>query len=138
LPRKYLPWVLLAVAIVVALAVLGGPASPVAAPAASSSVSVASSAPGPVPSVRKYDDPPMDESEARDWHLKIGHEACEEGAKRVNELEGLSPTDPKGMRIIGACLPHGNVAWYKCVLKASTRLEAGTCNRRFLSNAPPP
>lgn len=145
MPRNVLPWVLLVVAVVVAVTVLRTPSAQVAGPAASSVPPVVpllgSATPppsGPGPSARRYDDPPMDETEVREWHVRVGHEICEEGAKRINELEGLDPTNPKGIRIIGACLNHGNVAWYKCVLKASTRLEAGTCNRRFLSGGGSP
>jgi hypothetical protein len=134
LPRNVLPWVLLAVAIVVAVTVLGSPASKVAAPAASTVGPVGPTASGSVPPASTYNDPPMDDAQRRDFHMKVGHEACEEGAKRINELEGIAPTDPKGMRFIGACLRRGNVAWYKCLLEAKTRLEAGTCNRRFLNN----
>lgn len=138
MPRNILPWVLLGVAIVVALTVLRNPTPPGAAPTSSASAAPVSSTPGPGLSGRTYNDPPMDELELRESHMHVAHEACEEGAKRINELEGLSPTDPKGIRIIGACLSRGNVAWYKCVLKATTRLEAGTCNRRFLANGGSP
>lgn len=138
MPRNILPWVLLATAVVVALTVLRSPASQVAVPAPSSVVSAAPLPSGPAPTGRTYNDPPMDETETRDVHLKVGHEACEEGAKRINELEGLASTDPKGIRVIGACLQHGNVAWYKCVIQAKTRLEAGTCNRRFLNGPAAP
>jgi hypothetical protein len=129
--------VLLGTAVVVALTVLRNPAPKVAPPVASEAPSggpaaPSSSSPGP-----KYNDPPMSDLEARDSHLHIAHEMCEEGAKRINELEGLAPTDPKGIRIIGACLRHGNVAWYKCIVNAATRLDAGTCNRRFLTGDTP-
>ena len=97
-------------------------------------MSVAPTASGSVPPAPTYNDPPMDDAQRRDLHIRVGHEACEEGAKRINELEGLSPTDPKGMRFVSACLRHGNVAWYKCMLETKTRPEAGTCNRRFLNS----
>jgi hypothetical protein len=145
LPRNLLPWVLLAVAAVVAVTVLRNPAPPAPAPAASSAPPVVQAGPpgvpvasGPVASARTYDDPPLDETEQRDVHIHIQHELCEEGAGRINVLEGLDPADKKGFRIVSACLRHGNVAWYKCVLKASTRLEAGTCNRRLLNSGVTP
>lgn len=141
MPRNLLPWVLLAVAAVVAVTVLRNPAPPVAPPAASNVPSMAPAGPpgvpvasGPGASARTYDDPPLDETEQHDVRIHIQHELCEEGAGRINVLEGLEPTDKKGFRIVSACLRHGNVAWYKCVLKAGTRLEAGTCNRRLLNS----
>ena len=141
MPRNVLPWVLLAVAIVVAVTVLRPPARQGAAPAASTAGSVGSAgasvgptASGSVPPASTYNDPAMDDAQRRDFHLRVGHEACEEGAKRINELEGISPTDPKGMRFVSACLRHGNIAWYKCILEAKTRPDAGTCNRRFLNS----
>jgi hypothetical protein len=145
LPRNVLPWVLLVVAIVVAVTVLRPPAQQVAAPAtstvgpgASSVASGGSTASGSVPPASTYNDPPMSDPEKRDFHLRVGHEACEEGAKRINELEGNAPADPKGMRFVSACLRRGNIAWYKCILETKTRLEAGTCNRRFLNGAGSP
>jgi hypothetical protein len=130
-PRKLVPWVLLAAAVIVAIAVVRRPPPPAAVPAASTALAPSQSSP-----VR--DDPPLDEHELRDSRIHIAHEECEEGAKRINVLEGKDPTDPSAMRFIGSCLRHGNVAWYKCILRATTRLEAGTCNRRLLngSNVP--
>ncbi|HEX3344018.1 MAG TPA: hypothetical protein VHS09_05565 [Polyangiaceae bacterium] len=146
--RNILPWVLLGTAVVVTISLLRNPAPVAPAPGSPSASSVvaggptpappplppgpASSAPGPAG--RRFDDPPLDDTELREAHMHVGHEICEEGAKRINELEGLNPTDPKGIHIIGTCLQHGNVAWYKCILKAATRMEAGTCNRRFLNS----
>ncbi len=139
MPRNILPWVLLAVAVVVAITVLRRPAPPGPVPMGSAIPPIdtvlppgAPSVSGP-PSARAYNDPPMTEEEVRDWHLKVGHESCEEGAKMINTLQGLEPTDKQGIKFIGACLRNGNVAWYKCLVKAQTRLEAGTCNRRFLN-----
>ncbi len=145
MPRNLLPWVLLAVAVVVAVSVLRKPAPPVAAPAASSAAPIAPAAPAgvpvasvPVASARTYDDPPLDETEQRDVHVHVAHELCEEGARRINVLEGLEAADQKGFRIVSACLRHGNVAWYKCVMKAPSRLDAGTCNRRLLNGGASP
>ena len=128
---KLLPWVLLSLAIVVALTVSSRPPTPKAADVPPSPASL----PVPPPSSR-FHDPPPDEKEQRDSRIHIPHEECEEGVKRINELEGLAPTDPKGLHFVGLCLRHGNVAWYKCILQAPTRLDAATCNRRFLTNDP--
>jgi hypothetical protein len=129
-------------AVVVAVTVFRSPASPGPAPVASTLAPPASeglpgvvSPGGPAPSAPLYNDPPMSDEEVRDSHIKVGHEMCEEGAKRINELQGLSPTDKQGIRFIGVCLQRGNAAWYKCLVQAQTRLEAGTCNRRFLTGA---
>jgi hypothetical protein len=140
LQRNILPWVLLATVVVVAIAVLRRPPSPgpataasVLPPAASEGLPGVVASGGPAPSAPVYDDPPMTDDELRDSRVKVGHEMCEEGAKRINELQGLSPTDKQGIKFIGVCLQRGNAAWYKCLVQATTRLEAGTCNRRFLT-----
>ena len=49
-------------------------------------------------------------------------------------LEGNEPTDPKGLHFIGGCLRHGNLAWYKCIVGATTRAQAAACNRRLLNS----
>jgi hypothetical protein len=144
LQRNILPWALLATAVVVAFTVFRSPASPGPAPATSALPPAASEglpgvvvSGGPAPSGPVYDDPPMTDDELRDSRIKVGHEMCEEGAKRINELQGLSPTDKQGIKFIGACLQRGNAAWYKCLVQATTRVEAGTCNRRFLTGLKP-
>lgn len=123
-----LPWVLLVTAVVVALSVSAGPSPVASASSAVTAAPAASAAPG-------GGDPPLDEMELRESRIHVGHEQCEEGAKRINVLEGKPPTDPSALHFIGSCLRHGNMAWYKCILKAGTREQAGTCNRRLLSGA---
>jgi hypothetical protein len=131
-PRNILPWVLLAAAVFVALSRARDPASVASGSTDPSSSAGALATPGAVPSGPAHDDPPLGPTELRDSRLHLAHEQCEEGAKRINVLEGNAPTDPKGIRIIGMCLRRGNVAWYKCIVGAATRAQAATCNRRLL------
>jgi hypothetical protein len=84
------------------------------------------------PQVAAADDAGMTLVEYRDFQTRIGNELCEQGAKRINVLEGLKETDPKGTFILTLCLRYGNTAWYRCILNAKTREEAGVCNKRFL------
>ena len=132
---RWLPFALLGAAIVAALTVFKQPAA-VPEPSAPSQ-------PEPPPaasSVRAHPaDPPLDPFEERDVHLRLAHELCEEGARRINELNGRDPNDAQGaMRTMSVCLRHGNVAWHKCILRATTREEAATCSHRLLrgENAP--
>jgi hypothetical protein len=137
-PRNILPWVLLATAVVVAVAVLRNPAPKETAPVASSAPSTSASVSPAAPSVRTFNDPPLSDLERREIGLHIGHEECELGAKRINELEGREPTDFHGVHFIGVCLQHGNVAWYKCIVASPTRQDAAACNRRLLNSANAP
>jgi hypothetical protein len=126
---------LLGLTAVAALTVLRGPASPPAPPASSSEGSVslearAVASSGPA----RPGDPPLNEAELRDSRLHLAHELCEDGARRINELAGRDRDDPQGaMRTMSVCLRHGNVAWYKCILRAASTEQASACNRRLLT-----
>jgi hypothetical protein len=134
-----LPWALLGLAVVAALTlvhpsaplepVAGGPAA--SGPASSSVPSGGSARPPPTAS-GSADLTLLSEEERRDIHIRIPHEECEEGVKRINELNGRAPTDPKGVRTVGVCLAYGNVAWYKCVLRATNGDQATACSHRLL------
>jgi hypothetical protein len=76
---------------------------------------------------------PLSDVELRDFRVRIGHEECESGARRVNTLEGREATDPKAGPLISVCLRYGNVAWYKCVLRADSGDKAVACNHRLLN-----
>jgi hypothetical protein len=83
--------------------------------------------------------PPMTPAEVRDFHVHLAHEQCEDGARRLNSLEGRAETDPQVLTRLSVCLRIGNVAWYKCMLRATTATEAHVCGQRFLSlDNPPP
>ncbi len=138
---RWAPWFALGAAAVATVAFAGrgsrapgeleNPPESVAAPAAS--------APAPRPSGEAS--PLMTRAEARDFRVHIGHEECEQGAARVNELEGRDKfaPDPKTLTELSVCLRIGNVAWLKCILGARARDEASVCTRRFLSlDHPPP
>jgi hypothetical protein len=81
---------------------------------------------------------PMTPPEQRDFHVQIAHEQCEEGMKRLNMLEGRPAADPQALTQLSVCLRIGNLAWYKCVLRADGVDEAHACNRRLLSLDNPP
>jgi len=131
-----LPWALLGVGVVAALTLVhSSPPAPQEpeVPATSSSPAPVRTGPRPGPSGSSgHTDAPLSEDEHRDMRLRIPHEECEEGVKRINQLAGRDPTDPKGVRLVGVCLAYGNVAWYKCVLRASNPEETGACDRRLL------
>jgi hypothetical protein len=128
--RNWLPFALLGAVVVAAIAVARQPpaASPAAGASAASSAAPVDSKPG-----SSHGDPPLSDLEAREVHMRLAHELCEEAAKRINETEGRAPTDPKGINTITACLGHGNVAWYKCILRSSKREDVAACNRRLLN-----
>ncbi len=131
--RQWLPFALLGATVVAALTVLRQPTRPSGAPSASeqtASESPQASAGGaPRPT-----DPPLDDFELRDSRLHLAHELCEDGARRINQLAGRDPNDAQGaMRTMSVCLRHGNVAWHKCILRATTSEQAATCNRRLLT-----
>jgi hypothetical protein len=125
-PRNILPWGLLAAALVVIVFVVrrrsGNGSGSVASPASS----VGAPAPG-------SPDRPLDETELRESQIHAGPQRCEETAQHMNELEGNSRTDAKGMAVIGRCLRRGNRAWTKCVLASSTLWAAAACDRRLLA-----
>jgi hypothetical protein len=77
--------------------------------------------------------PPMTSAELRDFHVRLAHEQCEDGARRLNHLEGRADSDPQVLTRLSVCLRIGNVAWYKCMLRATTASEAHVCGQRFLS-----
>jgi hypothetical protein len=134
-----LPWALLGLAVVAALTLVH-PSSPVetvaVVPAASGAASSAAPSGGsarPAPTASGSADLTLlSEEERRDIHIRIPHEECEEGVKRVNALNGRDPTDPKSVRTVGICLAYGNVAWYKCVIRATNGDQATACSHRLL------
>jgi hypothetical protein len=141
-PRlNLLPWALLGLAVVAALAITRPSSSVAPAPVAETPVAPSSATsaapPGSVARPRPTAAGPselslLSEEDRRDYLVRIPHGECEEGVKRINELSGLAPTDPKGIRLVGVCLQYGNVAWYKCVLRATDENQAKTCSRRLL------
>jgi hypothetical protein len=135
-----LPWALLAAAIVAAITLVRA-STPAAAP------ETVGDAPPPAPPRPHGTGAPsgsatseaaggMSDKERRDARMHVSHAECEEGAKRFNELSGRDPTDPRATHLIGSCLTYGNVAWYKCLLVASSQEQAITCNHRFLVPSP--
>jgi|HubBroStandDraft_6_1064221.scaffolds.fasta_scaffold314765_2 hypothetical protein len=83
-------------------------------------------------------DEAMSPREWRNFHVRIGHEQCEDGIKRLNALEGRTATDPRGLTALSVCLRIGNLAWHECLLRATAPGEASVCSRRFLSLDNPP
>jgi hypothetical protein len=127
--RRLVPWALLGAAVVAAFAVMrrpNTPAEPVGRPPEGE-------ARGPLP-----DAGPMTAAEWRDFHVHLAHEQCEEGARRLNRLEGRAETDPQVLTRLSVCLRIGNQAWYKCMLRAVTASDAHACGQRFLSLDNPP
>jgi hypothetical protein len=128
--RRLLPWALLAGAVVAAFTVLRRtPASP------AEPVGSRPDTPGQTP---PPDAGPMTAAEWRDFHVHLAHEQCEEGARRLNRLEGRAETDPQVLTRLSVCLRIGNQAWYKCMLRAVTASDAHACGQRFLSLDNPP
>jgi hypothetical protein len=132
-----LPWALVAVVVAAVIGVVGrrsGAPSELAAPDAQPGTPSTAAKSGPQPSA-SAGPPLMTPAEVRDFQVRIGHEQCEQGAARINELQGRDPhaPDPKTLNELSICLRIGNTAWFKCVLKASSSDEARDCNRRFLS-----
>jgi hypothetical protein len=140
------PWVLLGAAVLLAFvfgsgrrqapAELAEPEPPVSTPSAGGTKNVsqpfAGASANPVA---------MTPAESRDFRVHIAHEQCEQGAARINELEGRDKfaPDPKTLNELSICLRIGNEAWLKCILGAATSDAAKSCNRRFLSlDHPPP
>ena len=135
------PWVLLGAAVIGVVATGRGPATALPEISDVEPAVTGSSAPrpgdarpaasfAPAPSVAA-----MTPLERRDFRIHIGHEQCEEGAARINELAGREKfaPDTKTISELSICLRIGNVAWYKCILRATSKEEARTCNVRFLS-----
>lgn len=143
LANRWLPWVLLVAAAVVAVAAVGkssrvpepaeGPGGFHPAPASASSDAVARSSTSPAASASSGALPPMSAQEETDFLIHIPHDQCEDGVKRINILEGKPATDPGALTFLSVCLRIGNLAWYKCIVGAQTRPQAAVCNRRFLS-----
>jgi hypothetical protein len=80
----------------------------------------------------------MTRAEWRDFHVRLAHEQCEDGARRLNRLEGRADSDPQVLTRLSVCLRIGNVAWYKCMLRAATASDGHACSQRFLSLDNPP
>jgi hypothetical protein len=114
------------------------PELPAGAPATASS-SRPSEPQSVAPSAAAEAAPPMTAAEVRDFHVHLAHEQCEDGARRLNRLEGRAESDPQVLTRLSVCLRIGNVAWYKCMLRATTAGEAHVCGQRFLNlDNPPP
>jgi hypothetical protein len=128
--RAVLPWVLLGAAGTVAMGVVPGRAKTVSEPTAAAIARSESSAGAGAG--------PMTAGELRDFHVRLSHEQCEDGAKHLNVLEGREPTDRRGLLPLSTCLNIGNLAWYKCLVRASAAGDAHACTRRFLSPDNPP
>lgn len=126
---QVLPWALLGATVVAAFTVFRSP--PVAARGPQ-----VDDGPPPRPSALAGPLPPLTDMEHRQAHMRIGHEECEEGMKRFNELSGRAPTDPKALHLVGTCMAFGNLAWYRCMVSASNQDEATVCNHRFLVSNP--
>jgi hypothetical protein len=132
--RYWLPFALLGAAIALALTVLQP--SPLPGPSAERGAepSASTEAPPSPGGPARPGDPPLTDLELRDSHLHLAHELCEEGARRINRLAGKDENDAQGaMRTMSVCLRHGNVAWYKCILRAGSYDQAAACNRRLLT-----
>lgn len=71
------------------------------------------------------------------WRQKLDPELCPKAGEQINKLGGRAPTDPKALNIVSLCLQTGNVAWYKCVLSATSEAEGTSCNARLLQPPPP-
>lgn len=130
-----LPWALLGLAVVAALTLVRSstPVEPVAISPSAAPSAAASGNARPAPAASgAHDLTLLSEEERRDIGIHVPHEECEEGVKRINELNGRDPTDPKSVRTVGVCLAYGNVAWYKCVLRATSGNQANACSRRLL------
>jgi hypothetical protein len=128
--RRIVPWALLAGAVVAAFTVLHGRSSAPAEPV--------SQGPATEPSQPPIDAGPMTAAEWHDFHVHLAHEQCEEGARRLNRLEGRAESDPQVLARLSVCLRIGNLAWYKCMLRAVTASDAHACSKRFLSLDNPP
>lgn len=131
--RPWVPFVLLGAVVVAAVSVVRRPAPNGEAPPQASGDLGSPEAPaasGPA----HPGDPPLTDTEIRDSRVHLAHELCEEGARRINQLAGKDPNDAQGaMRTMSVCLRHGNIAWYKCILRASTSDQAASCSRRLLT-----
>ena len=132
--RQWLPFALLGATVVAALTMLRQPSTRASAEPVSEGSASVESMPMAPSSPARPGDPPLDDRELRDSRMQLAHELCEDGARRVNELAGRDRNDPQGaMRTMSVCLRHGNVAWYKCILRASSSDQAAACNRRLLT-----
>jgi hypothetical protein len=116
-----------------AFAVLRDDPAPSAARADSIAESVA-----PPPSTEPGSMGSMTSAERRDFHIRLGHEECEDAMRKVNVLDGRAPADPRAINRLSVCLRIGNVAWYKCMLRAQGSGDANACHRRFLDPEHPP
>jgi hypothetical protein len=132
--RPWIPFVLLGAVVVAAVSVVRRPA-PTSDPSPQAPADLGSPEAPPTASGPAHPgDPPLNDKELRDSRLRLAHELCEEGARRINQLAGKDPNDAQGaMRTMSVCLRHGNVAWYKCVLAATTSDQAAMCSRRLLT-----
>ncbi len=102
---------------------------------ASSRLGAEAGAPSDKPGTK---DAPLTDLEMRESRITLSHEQCEDGAQRIASLEaaGKDAGGPQAaMRTVSLCLHYGNVAWYKCVLRAASAEDAHTCTRRLMSGA---
>ena len=90
------------------------------------------------PSDKPGADPPLTDLEMRESHLSLSHEQCEDGARRISTLDGRDgggQGEHGAMRTVSLCLRYGNVAWYKCILRATSSDEGHACTRRLMNGA---
>jgi hypothetical protein len=75
---------------------------------------------------------PLTAEERRDVFTRLQPELCEEAARKVNTLNGRAPEDKKGVDLLTRCLRIGNVAWYRCLLNATSVADVRVCHTRLL------
>ncbi|HEY1693124.1 MAG TPA: hypothetical protein VGG39_13240 [Polyangiaceae bacterium] len=138
--KDYWPFVLLVFATVLSLTVFRSPverAGDESAAAGSSGAPAGESAPaspsssGPFRPVNR-NDTPLTEREAKEVHIRLSPDACNPLVRKTNELSGIGVNDKRKLLATVACLRKGNLAWAKCVERASTRDDLASCSRRLL------
>ncbi|HEY6463128.1 MAG TPA: hypothetical protein VIY73_23320 [Polyangiaceae bacterium] len=77
-------------------------------------------------------DAPLSEREQKDVHVRLTPDACNPIVRKANELSGVDENDKRKLLGTITCLRRGNVAWAKCVERASTKDDLATCSRRLL------
>jgi hypothetical protein len=97
----------------------------------------AMTAPTETPMERTARDAGVSMMDLRLWRQKLDPELCPKAGEQINKLSGRAPTDPKAINLVSLCLQTGNVAWYKCLLSATTEAEGAACTTHFLQPAPP-
>jgi len=75
---------------------------------------------------------PLTAEEKREKGVKLHNDLCNAAIKHANVVYGRPEMDPKGLDLLSLCVAHGNIAWHKCVLKATTPAAVKTCEERLL------